>query len=521
MSLTAKPSDAATFIARIVQDLPHSYASLGDAFLSRQPAAPISAPYRVGFSAEVASLLGWPTDIIDDPVFVEYFAGNLSHTLPREALPVATVYSGHQFGVWAGQLGDGRALLLGESEFQGARLELQLKGAGLTPYSRMGDGRAVLRSSIREFLASEALHALGVPTTRALCIIGSDLPVRRETLETAAVVTRVASSFVRFGHFEHFYARKRHDLLMQLTNHVIERLYPDCHAAPDPYLALLEAVVLRTADLVAHWQAIGFCHGVMNTDNMSMAGLTIDYGPYGFLDGYDAGHICNHSDSSGRYAYDQQPQMAYWNLFCLAQALLPLIGGTGAKLRDAEGSPASNAAIAAAQGALEPFKQRYTSQYQSRLRAKFGLSTMQDGDPLLMERLLALMQEHHADFTLTFRMLARLSRDHAGGDAPVRDLFLDRPGFDRWAVDYRARLQSEPLDDAQRAHAMNQVNPKYILRNHLAEQVIRQAQNKDFSELGRLLAVLRHPFDEQAEAQAAYGGLPPDWAQALEVSCSS
>jgi len=521
MSSNVNPSDAAAYTARIVQDLPHSYASLGDAFLSRQPATPIPSPYLVGFSADTAQLLGWPADFAGDPAFVEYFAGNLSRDLPREALPVATVYSGHQFGVWAGQLGDGRALLLGESEHQGARFEIQLKGAGLTPYSRMGDGRAVLRSSIREFLASEALHALGVPTTRALCVIGSDLPIRRETLETAAVVTRIASSFVRFGHFEHFYARKRPDLLQQLADQVIERLYPDCRDSADPYLALLATVVLRTADLVAHWQAVGFCHGVMNTDNMSIAGLTIDYGPYGFLDGFDAGHICNHSDSSGRYAYDQQPQIAYWNLFCLAQGLLPLIGGSPGKLRDADDSQAADAAIAAAQGALEPFKARYSSQHQSRLRAKFGLSTEQEGDNALMERLFSLMQTYRADFTLTFRNLSQLSREHNGSDAPVRDLFLDRAGFDAWAADYRARLQSEPLDDAQRALAMNQTNPKYILRNHLAEQAIRQAQNKDFSELERLLKVLRHPFDEQADADAAYGGLPPDWAQALEVSCSS
>lgn len=525
MSLTVKQADGAALTARIVQDLPRSYASLGDAFFSRLPATPIPAPYLVGFSAETARLLGWPADAADDPALIEYFAGNLSRDLATEALPIATVYSGHQFGVWAGQLGDGRALTLGEIEHLGTRFEVQLKGAGLTPYSRMGDGRAVLRSSIREFLASEALHALGVPTTRALCVIGSALPIRRETVESAAVVTRIATSFVRFGHFEHFYARKRPDLLQQLADHVIERLYPACRNASDPYLALLEAVTLRTADLVAHWQAVGFCHGVMNTDNMSIAGLTIDYGPYGFLDGFDAGHICNHSDSSGRYAYDQQPQSAYWNLFCLAQGLLPLIGGKQGALRDAEDSQASEAAIAAAQNALEPFKERYTSQYQSRLRAKFGLGTQQDGDDALMQRLFGLMQACHADFTLTFRRLSKLSRD-AGGDpaldnGPVRDLFLDRPGFDAWAADYRARLQSEGMDDVQRAAAMNQVNPKYILRNHLAEQAIRQAQNKDFSEVERLLLVLRHPFAEQTDAEAAYGGLPPDWAQALEVSCSS
>jgi uncharacterized protein YdiU (UPF0061 family) len=528
MSFTVPPTDAAALRARIVQDLPNSFASLGQAFFSRLPATPIPSPYLVGFSAATAQLLGWPVEagnLAADPAWIDYCAGNLSRDLPAEALPIATVYSGHQFGVWAGQLGDGRALTLGEIEQHGTRLEVQLKGAGLTPYSRMGDGRAVLRSSIREFLASEALHALGVPTTRALCVIGSDLPIRRESVETAAVVTRIAPSFVRFGHFEHFYARKRPDLLQQLADHVIERLYPLCRDASDPYLALLEVVTLRTAELMAQWQAVGFCHGVMNTDNMSVAGLTIDYGPYGFLDGFDAGHICNHTDSSGRYAYDQQPQIAYWNLFCLAQAVLPLIGAKAGQLRDAEDSQASEAAIAAAQSALEPFIAHYTSQYQGRLRAKFGLATQQDGDEALMQRLFGLMQAAHADFTLTFRRLSQVAR-HAGGDpaldnGPVRDLFPDRPGFDAWAADYRARLHGETLSDVERAAAMNQVNPKYILRNHLAENAIRQAQNKDFAEVERLLQVLRHPFAEQSDAEAAYGGLPPDWAQALEVSCSS
>jgi len=503
--------------ARITHAAPNSYAALGDIFFSRQAAAGLPQPYLVGISTDSFELLGWSAEQAAHPAFAEYFAGNASRDLPREALPLASVYSGHQFGVWAGQLGDGRALLLGEATHQGLRYEVQLKGAGLTPYSRMGDGRAVLRSSIREFLASEAMHALGIPTTRALCIIGSDLPVRRETVETAAVVTRLAESFVRFGHFEHFYARKRPDLLKQLADHVIERLYPACRAAADPYLALLSAVMERTAELIAQWQSVGFCHGVMNTDNMSIAGLTIDYGPYGFLDGFDAGHICNHTDSSGRYAYDQQPQIAYWNLFCLAQGLLPLIGTP----RAPDDTAAQDAAIAAAQAALEPFADLYRRAHQTRLRAKFGLRETRDGDPALMEQLFALMQANRADFTLTFRRLAQLSRDHANHDAAVRDLFIDRDGFDRWAAKYRTRLREENSDDAGRAHAMNLVNPKYVLRNHLAEQAIRAAQEHDFSEMARLHAVLRHPFDEQPEADAAYGGLPPDWANGLEVSCSS
>jgi uncharacterized protein YdiU (UPF0061 family) len=533
---TAAPP--ASLSERIVHHLPGSFASLGPAFYTRLPATPVPAPYLVGFSPQTAQLLGIEAPPDETPrareatggygrEFVDYFAGNRSRALPHDALPLASVYSGHQFGAWAGQLGDGRALLLGEldapalagaAQASGAnaaprqRYEIQLKGAGLTPYSRMGDGRAVLRSSIREFLASEAMHALGIPTTRALCIVGSDLPVRRESVETAAVVTRVAETFVRFGHFEHFYSTDRPELLKQLADHVIERSYPECRHAADPYAALLAAAGTRTADLLAQWQSVGFCHGVMNTDNMSIAGLTIDYGPYGFLDGFDAGHICNHSDDGGRYAYARQPQVAYWNMFCLAQALLPLIGPPGRP---------DELAIEAAQSALEPFKARYGAQLAQRLQAKLGLQQVLPHDTELTDRLFALMQANRADFTLSFRNLARVSRHDTRGDGAMRDLFIDRGACDAWLADYRARLGQEARDDAARAAAMDQVNPKYILRNHLAEQAIRLAQQGDFSELERVRQVLSRPFDEQTHAQAAYGGLPPDWAGTLEVSCSS
>ena len=314
------------------------------------------------------------SEVQNDPDFATLFSGNATREWPADSLPYASVYSGHQFGVWAGQLGDGRAIGLGEVEHDGQRLELQLKGAGRTPYSRMGDGRAVLRSSIREFLCSEAMHHLGIPTTRALCVIGSDQPVRRETVETAAVVTRVAPSFVRFGHFEHFYSNDRTDALRALADHVIDRFYPHCREADDPYLALLNEAVMSTADLMADWQAVGFCHGVMNTDNMSILGLTIDYGPFGFMDGFDAGYICNHSDSQGRYAYKMQPQIAYWNLFCLAQGLLPLLGA------HYEESVRSDKAIEDAQRVLGGFKDRFAPALERRMRAKLGLEIEREGD---------------------------------------------------------------------------------------------------------------------------------------------
>jgi uncharacterized protein YdiU (UPF0061 family) len=491
-----------------------SFAQLGAAFLTRLPAAPLPAPYMAGFSADAARLLGFEASVSSEPAFAELFCGNTTREWPAQSLPYASVYSGHQFGVWAGQLGDGRALGLGELEHAGVRHELQLKGGGRTPYSRMGDGRAVLRSSIREFLCSEAMHHLGIPTTRALCVIGSDQPVHREEAETAAVITRVAPSFVRFGHFEHFYSNDRVDALRALADHVINRFFPSCRETDDPYLALLSESVGRTADLIAQWQAVGFCHGVMNTDNMSILGLTLDYGPFGFMDGFDANHICNHSDTQGRYAYRRQPQVAYWNCFCLAQALLPLIGGHYDEAARAERS------VQDAQHALEGFQHRFAPALEKRLADKLGLETKHPGDDALANQLLNIMHANRADFTLTFRHLARVSKHDASGDAPVRDLFLDRAAFDLWASDYRARLAKEARDDPARREAMNRVNPKYVLRNHLAETAIRHAKEKDFSELERLAAILRHPFDEQPGCEA-YAALPPDWAGTLAVSCSS
>ena len=511
----AEPVGAmATLAAALGAERAGSFANLGGAFHTRLPAAPLPEPYVVGFSAEMATMLDLDPALVGEPGFSEFFSGNTTREWPAPALPYASVYSGHQFGVWAGQLGDGRALSLGEIEHNGARYELQLKGSGRTPYSRMGDGRAVLRSSIREFLCSEAMHHLGIPTTRALCVIGSDQPVRREEIETAAVVTRVAPSFVRFGHFEHFYAAERIDELRALADHVIERFYPECREQIDPYRALLDAVVVRTAELVAQWQAVGFCHGVMNTDNMSILGLTIDYGPFGFIDAFDANHVCNHSDTQGRYAYRMQPQIAYWNCFCLAQALLPLIGAQHEEAVRAERS------VADAQQALESFKARFAPALERRLCEKLGLADALPGDNTLADRLLELMHASRADFTLTFRRLSGISKHDASSDAPVRDMFIDREAFDRWAADYRARLAADPRDDAARREAMNRVNPKYVLRNHLAETAIQRTKEKDFSEVERLATVLRHPFDEQPEFEA-YAALPPEWASTLSVSCSS
>lgn len=478
------------------------FASLGERFYTPLRPQGLPDPHWVAWSDACASLLGLTGN---RDALLQVLSGNA--VAPGMA-PLASVYSGHQFGVWAGQLGDGRAHLLGEIDTPQGPMEIQLKGAGLTPYSRMGDGRAVLRSSIREFLCSEAMAGLGVPTTRALCVTGSALPVRRETLETAAVVTRVAPSFIRFGHFEHF-AHTAEDTaaLKHLADFVIATYHRSCANLAQPYVALLEEVSRKTAELMAHWQAVGFCHGVMNTDNMSILGLTIDYGPFGFLDAFDPGHICNHSDHQGRYAFARQPNVAFWNLHALAQGLLPLIGS-------------DDAASEAALEALEVYKTAFPQALEQKMRAKLGLATARDDDRDLIDRLLKRMAEDRADFSITFRRLAQFSSADGALNAPVRDMFVDRGAFDAWARDYAARLRAEASVDTERAQRMNRVNPKYVLRNHLAEVAIRAAQQGDFSETQRLLKILEHPFDEQPE-HSAYADFPPAWAQSIEVSCSS
>lgn len=473
------------------------YAALGPAFHTALPPQPLPAPYWVGQSRAVGELLGLSADWTRSDDWLQALSGN--RTLAGSQT-LATVYSGHQFGVWAGQLGDGRALLLGETD---RGLEIQLKGAGRTPYSRMGDGRAVLRSSIREFLCSEAMHGLGIPTTRALCVTGSDAAVRREEIETAAVVTRVAPSFIRFGHFEHFAANDRPEELRRLADFVIDSYYPGCRATEkfggNAYAALLEAVSEKTAALLAQWQAVGFCHGVMNTDNMSILGLTLDYGPFQFLDGYDPAHICNHSDSQGRYAYARQPNIAYWNLHALGQALLPLIGDQELAL-----------------AALESYRTRYPAELETRLRAKLGLQRQETGDRELIEDSLRLLAAEKTDHTIFWRRLSHYAADSQA--APVRDLFIDRTACDAWLQRYEARLAQEEAGAA--SAAMLQVNPKFVLRNHLGELAIRQARTKDFSGVTKLLALLEHPYDEHPGHEAE-SGFPPDWASSIEISCSS
>ena len=476
------------------------FAALGSDFYTELRPTPLPSPHWVGTSHSVAQLLGLPEGWHQSEEALQALTGN---QVLAGSTPLASVYSGHQFGVWAGQLGDGRAILLGE--LAGGH-EIQLKGAGRTPYSRMGDGRAVLRSSIREFLCSEAMHGLGIPTSRALCITGSPGLVRREELETAAVVTRVAPSFVRFGHFEHFAANDQEEQLRTLADYVIGRYYPECRSPEatspwggNPYAALLHSVSERTAQLMAQWQAVGFCHGVMNTDNMSILGLTLDYGPFQFLDAFVPGHICNHSDHHGRYAYNRQPNIAYWNLFCLAQALLPLIEDQDTAL-----------------AALESYKTVFPDAFMAQMHKKLGLTQAQDSSEALVEPLLQLLAQNAVDYTIFWR---RLSHAVAEGQfEPVRDLFADRAAFDAWLLSYSELLALE--DKALAADLMLNSNPKFVLRNHLGEQAIRAAKGGDFSELATLQRLLERPFDEHP-GHEAYADFPPDWASSISISCSS
>jgi uncharacterized protein YdiU (UPF0061 family) len=478
----------------------NGFARLPEAYYSRVCPTPVPDPYLVAYSPEALALLDLDEHEMARPALVETLAGN--RLLPGMDA-VAALYAGHQFGHYVSQLGDGRAILLGEvKNAAGEGWEVQLKGAGRTPYSRGGDGRAVLRSSIREFLCSEAMHALGVPTTRALAIVGSDHPVYREDEETAALVTRLAPSFVRFGSFEVFYYRNQVESIRHLADYVIARYYPQLSARADPYPEFLRRVALRTAELMAQWQAVGFSHGVMNTDNMSILGLTLDYGPFGFLDAFDPGYVCNHSDTGGRYAFGQQPDVAAWNLTKLAQSLVPLMS------------------VETASEAIAEYPQAFARAYLSRMSAKFGLEPGSEASAVIMDAL-QLLAENRGDYTIFLRQLCDFDSRQGAPNTALRDRFLDRPAFDAWAERYAALLRQQDRPEGERARAMRRLNPKYILRNHLAEIAIRRAADeRDYSEVNCLHALLTRPFDEQPEFEA-YAAEPPDWARQIEVSCSS
>ncbi|THD53989.1 YdiU family protein [Enterobacteriaceae bacterium ML5] len=479
----------------------HHYADQLDGFYTALPPTPLKGARLLYHSAPLARELGLDETLFDD-AHREFWCGE---TFFPGMLPLAQVYSGHQFGQWAGQLGDGRGILLGEQVLpDGKRVDWHLKGAGLTPYSRMGDGRAVLRSVIREFLASEALHHLSIPTTRALTIVTSDQPVFREQPERGAMLMRIAESHIRFGHFEHFYYRKQPEQVKMLADYVIAHHWPQLSenepVAASRYQQWFSDVVKRTAEMVARWQSVGFAHGVMNTDNMSILGLTMDYGPYGFLDDYQPGYICNHSDHQGRYSYDNQPAVAYWNLHRLAQTLSGLMS------------------TEQLQAALSGYEPALMKAYGTLMRGKLGFFAENKQDNNLLTGLLSLMEKEGRDFTQTFRLLSQVEQQQA--TSPLRDAFIDRAAFDSWYQSYRQRLQEEGVDDATRQQAMKLSNPRIILRNYLAQQAIELAEVDDISALTALHQALQDPYGDDPQYDHLTV-LPPDWGKHLEISCSS
>ncbi|MEJ7575669.1 MAG: YdiU family protein [Pyrinomonadaceae bacterium] len=479
----------------------NTYARLPEAFYRRVKPTSVPAPYLVSFNAAAAELLDLDGSEARRPEFVEYFCGN--RLLPG-ADPIAALYAGHQFGSWVPQLGDGRAILLGEvRNGKGERWDLQLKGAGPTPFSRGFDGRAVLRSCVREYLCGEAMHNLGIRSTRALSIVGSNLPVQRERAETAAVLLRMAPTHVRFGTFEVFANRGQIENVKALADYVIAQFFLEVADEKNKYAAFLREVVRRTAVMIAQWQAFGFVHGVMNTDNMSILGITIDYGPFGFMDDYDPNFIPNHSDYSGRYAFNQQPHVGLWNLSCLAHALLSLVSEEEAF------------------AALDSYEADFNDAYGLLMRVKLGLAESEADDHALLKELLDALAANAVDYTNFFRRLGNFNSAPDERNEMLRDMFIDPASFDLWATKYRARLRLELSVDRERGERMKRINPKYMLRNYMAQKAIADATEKrDYTEIDGLLALLSRPFDEQPERDL-YAAPSPDWGKRLVVSCSS
>ncbi|MSP58791.1 MAG: YdiU family protein [Myxococcales bacterium] len=482
----------------------NTFARLPSVFYSLLAPTPLQRPELIAWSPDAAALLDLDPAEAQRPEVIAAFNGD--RLLPGME-PLAAIYAGHQFGHFVSQLGDGRAILLGEvKNARGERWDVQVKGAGKTPFSRDGDGRAVLRSTLREYLCSEAMHGLGIPTTRALCILGGADDVYRETVESGALLVRLAPSHVRFGSFELFHHRGEPEQVRRLCEYVIERDFPHLAKTPDrpiAFVAFYEEVVRRTAGLIASWQAVGFEHGVMNTDNMSILGLTLDYGPFGFLDEYDPAWVSNHSDHRGRYAFHRQPSVGFWNASCLGEALLSLM------------------TVDEARAALAAYEPAFLERHLLLMRGKLGLAEARDGDGELLLDLLRAMKAGRADYTRLFRALGRLRLEDDAGDAALRGTLAGASAaLDAWLPSYRARLRDEGSDDEARRARMDRVNPAHVLRNHLAQIAIDRALRRDYTEIERLRRALADPFTERPEF-ADYAAPPPDWSRDIVVSCSS
>jgi len=484
----------------------NSYARLPEAFFSPVEPTPVADPGLIAFNRPLAEALG-----LDADAFERHAAAWLSGNLPPPgALPLAMAYAGHQFGQFVPQLGDGRAILVGEViDRTGKRRDIQLKGAGQTPYSRRGDGRAALGPVLREYIVSEAMHALGIPTTRALAAVATGQPVYRERILPGAVFTRVAASHVRVGTFQFFAARGDTENLRVLVDYVVDRHYPDLKDAERPALALLDAVAARQAALIARWLGVGFIHGVMNTDNMTISGETIDFGPCAFMDRYDPRTVYSSIDHGGRYAYGNQPMIGQWNIARLAEALLPLI--------DAD----QDRAVEAANAAVTGFMERFQAEWKAVIRAKTGLgATEEDGDQQLIRDLLTLLFDGKADFTLAFRRLS----DAAGSetaDAALERLLQEPAAFAPWLAAWRARLAREAMPAQARAAAMRRVNPAFIPRNHRVEEALTEAADHgDFSLFHALNTVLAKPYEDQP-AFAAYAEPPKPGEEIIATFCGT
>jgi uncharacterized protein YdiU (UPF0061 family) len=473
----------------------NTYVNLGNDFYVRTAPSPVSNPALIVFNQALSESLGLAYTCLNSPEGTAILAGN---RIPEGAEPLAMAYAGHQFGNFVPQLGDGRALLLGQiAGPDGVPHDIHLKGSGRTVFSRGGDGRAALGPVLREYLVSEAMATLGVPTTRALAAVTTGEQVARQDLLPGGIITRTARSFVRVGTFEFFASRNNLAAVTRLADYVIDRHYPGCREKPNPCLALFESIIDRQAALIAQWMQFGFIHGVMNTDNMSIAGETIDYGPCAFMDQYAHDQVYSSIDRFGRYAYNNQPNIGLWNLTRLAETLLPLLAAE------------PEAAVEAAQAALNAYAPLYTRYWLDGMCAKTGLQTRNDQDKALIEELFEIMHANRADFTLTFHYLSTLPADSAEQDGSVRSLFSDPASFDHWDEQWRARLRQEGSDDATRQARMQAVNPVYIPRNHRIEAAIRAAEHQgDFSVFHELHAVLQKPHERQPGKDAYL--LPPE-----------
>ncbi|MBN9276121.1 MAG: YdiU family protein [Hyphomicrobium sp.] len=472
--------DAAVFLP-----FENSYARLPERFYARLAPTQVRAPRLVRLNEDLARELGLDPAYLASPEGVEILAGN---RVAGGSEPIAMAYAGHQFGGFVPQLGDGRAILLGEViDRTGQRRDIQLKGSGPTPFSRRGDGRAALGPVLREYIIGEAMYALGIPTTRALAAVTTGEDVMREKALPGAVLTRVAASHIRVGTFQFFAVRRDEEGLRALTDYVIERHYPDLAGSENPAAALLMRVIDKQAELIARWMLVGFIHGVMNTDNMAISGETIDYGPCAFMDTFDPATVYSSIDEHGRYAYGNQPVIGQWNLTRLAEALLPVIAEDREK------------AVEIAQEAINAYPGKFEAAFIAGYRKKLGFFAAEEGDPALVKELMDLMAANNADFTLTFRGLSEAAGDPAA-DAKVRALFDDPAAADGWLAKWRERLAREGGDPAARSAAMRATNSAFIPRNHLVEEALNAAVNNgDLAPFEKLIGVLAHPFDDQAD----------------------